>query len=138
MLNGTAWCSLLSGCLVSSGRQAPSNVCYFGRFCHIRQLVKRGDSEHHKIVVEPPEITLFQRRSSSTRHLSAPKVSYIGQFCRAHHTGELESIHILPPKPNNEYELIILSPFHTTRVLGNYLLQYHSSECPPGGMKINM
>ena len=54
--------------------------------------------------------------------LSTPKVSYIGQFRRAHPTGELESIHILPPESNNEYELIILSPFHTTRVLRNYLL----------------
>ena len=35
MLDGTAWCSLLSGCLVSSGRQAPPKICYFGRFCHI-------------------------------------------------------------------------------------------------------
>jgi len=66
-------------------------------------------------------------------------VSYIGQFHRAHPKGELEIIHVLHPKSNNEYELIILSPFHTTRVLGNYLLQYQSLECDLNiGMKINI
>ena len=38
--------------------------------------------------------------------------------------GELETIHVLYPESNNEYELTILSPFHTTRVLENTLLQY--------------
>ena len=61
--------------------------------------------------------------------LSTPKVSYIGQFRRAHPKGELETIHILHPESNNEYGLTILNPFHTIRVLRNYLLQYHSSEC---------
>jgi len=60
--------------------------------------------------------------------LSTLKVSYTGQFHRAHPTRELESIHILPPESNNEYELTILSLFHTTRVLRNYLLQYQVLE----------
>ena len=49
-------------------------------------------------------------------------------FYRAHPKGELETIQILHLESNNEYELTILSPFHTTRVLGNRLLQYQSSE----------
>jgi hypothetical protein len=43
--------------------------------------------------------------------------------------GELETNHILHPGSNNEYELTILSPFHTIESLRNYLLQYQGSEC---------
>ena len=46
------------------------------------------------------------------------------QFCRAHPKGELETIQDLHLGSNNEYEFTILSPFHTTRVLENTLLQY--------------
>ena len=56
-------------------------------------------------------------------------MDYTRQFRRAHPKGELETIHILHPESNNEYELTIISPFHTTGVLGNYLLQYQGSEC---------
>ena len=38
MLDGTVRCSLISGCLVSSGRRAPSEACYFGRFCHTKSI----------------------------------------------------------------------------------------------------
>ena len=56
-------------------------------------------------------------------------MDYIGQFRRAHPKGELETIHILHPESNNEYELTILILFHTTESLENYLLQYQSLEC---------
>ena len=36
VFDGTVRYSLLSGCLVSNGRQAPPKMCYFGRFCHSR------------------------------------------------------------------------------------------------------
>jgi len=34
VLDGTIRCSQLSGCLVSGGRRAPLEACYFGRFYH--------------------------------------------------------------------------------------------------------
>ena len=34
VLDGIVRCSLLSGCLVSGGRRAPPEACYFGRFYH--------------------------------------------------------------------------------------------------------
>jgi hypothetical protein len=46
-----------------------------------------------------------------TKH---PKLSQVKQFHRAHPKGELKTIHALHPGFNNEYELTILSPFHTT------------------------
>ena len=38
VLDGTVRCSLLSRCLVSSGRRAPLKVCYFGWFYHTKLL----------------------------------------------------------------------------------------------------
>ena len=38
--------------------------------------------------------------------------------------GRTRIIHDFPPESNNENEFTILSPFHTTRVLRNTLLQY--------------
>ena len=43
--------------------------------------------------------------------------------------GRTQTIHVFHLGFNNEYEFTILSPFHTTRVLRNYLLQYQSSQC---------
>ena len=42
VLDGTVRYSLLSGCLVSSGRQAPPKVCYFGRFYHSNPSSAKG------------------------------------------------------------------------------------------------
>jgi hypothetical protein len=39
------------------------------------------------------------------------------------------TIHILHPRSNNEYKLIILSPFHTTQDLRNSYYNTRGSEC---------
>jgi hypothetical protein len=41
-------------------------------------------------------------------------MSYFRQSRRAHPTGELETIHVLHPGSNSEYELTILNSFYTT------------------------
>ena len=51
VLDGTARCSLLSGCLVSGGRRAPPKVCYFRRFCH-RVPPEEGDAQEDEDVPE--------------------------------------------------------------------------------------
>ena len=56
--------------------------------------------------------------------LSTPKASYIGRVPSSTPQERTRIIHIFPPRSNNENEFTILSPFHTTRVLGNTLLQY--------------
>ena len=56
--------------------------------------------------------------------LSTPKASYIGWVPSSTPQGRAQIIHIFPPGSNNENEITILSPFHTTRVLRNTLLQY--------------
>ena len=56
--------------------------------------------------------------------LSTPKASYIRRFHRAHPKGELKQSMFFPPGSNNENEFTLLSPFHTTKVLRNTLLQY--------------
>ena len=56
------------------------------------------------------EVLIFHQTLSTT------KVSYIRRSRR--------TIHVFHPRSNNENEFTILSPFHTTRVLGNTLLQY--------------
>ena len=62
--------------------------------------------------------------------LSTPKASYIGRIPSNTPQGRTRIIHIFSPGSNNENEFIILSPFHTTKVLRNTLLQYqvHSAE----------
>ena len=66
-------------------------------------------------VAELPKITHLRRRSSSTRHL---------RILSSTPQGRTQIIHIFPPWSNNENEFTILSPFYTTRVLRNTLLQY--------------
>jgi hypothetical protein len=43
--------------------------------------------------------------------------------------GRTRTIHILHPGSNNEYKLIILSPFHTTQSLRNSYYNTRGSEC---------
>ena len=88
-----------------------------------------GDSGDEAVCVRTSQNNMLSEALIFHSTLSTPKISYIGQFRRAHPTRELKSIHVLPPESTNEYELTILSLFHTTRVLGNYLLQHQGLEC---------
>ena len=56
--------------------------------------------------------------------LSTPKASYIRRIPSSTPQGRTRIIHVFSPGSNNENEFTILSPFHTTRVLRNTLLQY--------------
>jgi len=56
--------------------------------------------------------------------LSIPKASYIGRIPSSTPHERTRIIHVFSPGSNNENEFTILSLFHTTRVLGNTLLQY--------------
>ena len=56
--------------------------------------------------------------------LSTLKVDYIGWSHRAHPKGELEQSTFFHPGSNNENKFTSLSPFQTTIVLENTLLQY--------------
>ena len=56
--------------------------------------------------------------------LSILKASYIGRIPSSTPQGRTQIIHVFPLGSNNENEFTILSPFHTTRVLRNILLQY--------------
>ena len=52
VLDGTVRCSLLSGCLVSGGRRALSEACYFGRFYHSDGFIFVGEGLLKGIVVD--------------------------------------------------------------------------------------
>ena len=66
----------------------------------------------------PSEVLVFHQT------LSTPKVSYIGRIPSSTPQGRTRIIHVFPLGSNNENEFTILSPFYTTRVLRNTLLQY--------------
>ena len=75
------------------------------------------------LVAELPEITHLRRRrlSLDTKH---PESWLHRVVPSSTPQGRTRTIHIFPLGSNNENELTILSPFHTSRVLRNTLLQY--------------
>ena len=66
----------------------------------------------------PSEVLVFHQT------LSTPKASYIGRIPSSTPQGRARILLIFPLGSNNKNKFKILSPFHTTRVLRNTLLQY--------------
>jgi hypothetical protein len=69
-------------------------------------------------VAEPPDLARFRGHLSSNRVVPSSTPNGRTQNNPHLHLGS-----------NNEYKVTILSSFHTTKSLKNYLLQYQGSEC---------
>jgi hypothetical protein len=91
-------------------------------------VLANGASTYALFVAESPSLARFQD-ACLPQDTKCPESELNQMILSSTPDKRTRTLHILHPGSNNEYKLIILSPFHTTQSLENSYYNTRGSEC---------